>query len=436
MRRRRRLYLADLDSVRQAAAVPGSAETWRPRIVPERLRGIVRMAVLIGGQVVVTDSQLLDGRVFVALGPTHFGDLVPADHADGQWPLEVCVRGESLTSSLAEMLAPRDACMADPMSKLVPYEFSIVEDTALRRHVAREIGRHTVRDLRAAIAADGPIAGVIGLLRDSGLPAAQAGAIGRQWAAWCSADDRFRVVPNVVPPHALGGAADPTSRQLITVALSAVDAPRACFAALDRIASDSDVSSRSRAYGQVLEPLRKADRANEVGAELLRVWVDAWYHRSTAQAIDADVIESNLNTAALPDRQWDSRHWLTVDPGIADDLGQMPREVFAGLRYRSRHDTSAWWNDRRRSLRGAQRRLALLIEQETEQLSFGRLVGSGVSKVIVLMAAVLITAIEVHGWVKALVLVAAALFAAGPEAYELWRLRGRRLDRRFSVVRR
>lgn len=427
---RRRLYLADLDSVRQAASIDGPVASWTPAEVPVSLRGIVRMAVLIGGTVVVTDTQLLDGRVFIALGPTGFGDLVAADHLDRRWPLEVCVRGATLGDSLRAMLAPSD----DAAARLAPYEFSVTGDAVQRRRIARRLGECTIGDLDALIVSHGPVAGVVEMLRCCGLGDADAASLAERWTAWCQAVDRFACAPNVVPSSALAGTVPAAEVERVRDVLKESGAAAECDVALERIADPGqNISTRSRAYVEVLEPLRLAGDAHAAGAEVLRSWVDAWYHRATAQAINADVLEARITGVGDVARRWDERHWLTLDGSMVGEVGEMPPEVFAALRFRSRHDIPSWWNERKRDRRLAHRRLALLIEQEIERLSFARLIFSGFSKVVVLMAAVFVTAIDVHGWLKVVVFVAAALFAAGPEIHDLWRLRGRRLDRRFAV---
>jgi hypothetical protein len=428
---RRRLFLADLDSVRQAAAVESRAPHWSPRSVPTRLRGVIRMSVLVGGRVVVTDFQLLDGRVFLALGPTGFGDLVCADPMDGEWPLEACIRGPSLEESLYLMLTGGRQLGTDA---LAPYEFSVIEDVTLRRQVARQLANHRVTDLERLVSQQGLVNGVIEMLATCGLPSDQASAIGSSWSAWCDAAKRFACVSGVVPAQALEGPVDADSHALIRDALHQVEAPSACTRALARIADpDGDIVSRSRAYVHVLDPLRRANPENEAGERLLRDWVDAWYHRSVAAAINADILDSHIPRGDETAHGWDDRHWLTIDSELASELGAMPPEVFAGLRFRTRHDAQAWWKDDRHARKVAHRRLAVLIEQHIERVSMGKLIVSGSSKVVVLMAAVLVTGLDTHGWIKGIVLIIAALLAAGPELYAISRLSGRRLDRRFSV---
>lgn len=425
-----RLYFTDLDTVAQVAAVDGVPHRWGESTVPVQLRGVVRVAVLMGGRLVLTDNQLLDGRVFAALGPAGFGRLVAAHPADGAWPLEVHARRADLAASLRALLVLTD----EPAAPLAGYRFSVLDDESAGR-VAAALSLLTVAELDAAIAEVGVSGGVAAILEKCGADAAQCRALARVWQAWIDAQPWFTVMERTVRPpfteHPGAGHVESAA-----AVLQRAGVPMEGRETLERLADPAyGIDNRSLAYRE-LDALADQGRAFARAADVLRQWVDARYQRAQAESIGADLLESRVGRDRDRDVQvWDDRHVLTLDDELARDVGEMPPEVFATLRFQTRGHMRAWWAADRRARRRAQRQLAFAVAQQTETADVTRLVRSAGGKVVVLVAALGVVEIHAEGWWRALVVAVAACFTAAPELYEARELRGGRLDRMVNLAR-
>ena len=92
----RRVMVADFDSVRQKDLWQREGEAEANR----RLTGMLRLACLLEGRLILTDSQLLDGIYFVTHGPDDVAGVLGCD--PGRIPLTVSVEAkfQSLEDSL------------------------------------------------------------------------------------------------------------------------------------------------------------------------------------------------------------------------------------------------------------------------------------------------------------------------------------------------
>jgi len=81
----RRVMVADFDSVRQKDLWQREGEAEANR----RLTGMLRLACLLEGRLILTDSQLLDGIYFVTHGPDDVAGVLGCD--PGRIPLTVSV---------------------------------------------------------------------------------------------------------------------------------------------------------------------------------------------------------------------------------------------------------------------------------------------------------------------------------------------------------
>lgn len=426
----RRLYLTDLDSAAQVHAVPGSAHQWTERLVSAHLRGVLRMSILMGGKLMLTDTQLLDGRVFAALGPSGFGRLISAHASSRGWPLEIFARGPDLQSSLRGLLVAEDQPDA-PLNRLF---FSCLEAPYAGR-VATELGNHAVSELDEYISRHGAAGGLAAMLEKCGANGADCDALARVWQSWVDAQSSFVVTQYVVSP----AFEAPPGQQRLERAYTALDrcgVGREGRAALDRLLDPAaHITSRSAAY-QLLDEVALQGPADARAATILRRWVDAWYHRFRADSIGADVLESRSRQALSDDAGQirDDRHVLTLDAEFARDLGEMPPEVFATLQFQTRHHTTAWWADDRSARRRAQRRLAFAIAEQTETADLTRLWRSVAGKALVLVLAVIVVELKAQGIWRTLVVVVAACLTALPEVYEARSLLPGRLDRMLNLT--
>lgn len=95
----RSAILFDLDSLSQRELY-----TQTPNSVvdaPHALAGIIRAAVLYGDRLVITDSQLFDGSLLLALGPSGLGEILGYMHKTNA--VSVSLRADTAADSLAQM---------------------------------------------------------------------------------------------------------------------------------------------------------------------------------------------------------------------------------------------------------------------------------------------------------------------------------------------
>ncbi|WP_311243188.1 hypothetical protein [Microbacterium sp. WCS2018Hpa-23] len=96
-----RMLISELDSPAQRDRFTGDA-----RQAITELTGMLRIAMLISGEVLVTDAMLLDGEYFMTLGPA--GVLRELGGSQSRYPLVVTGRHDSLRAGLDARLADHD----------------------------------------------------------------------------------------------------------------------------------------------------------------------------------------------------------------------------------------------------------------------------------------------------------------------------------------
>lgn len=392
--------------------------------VPSEVRGALRMSVLMGGRLMLTDTQLFDGCIMTALGSHGFAQLVASQTSHDRWPLEVLTRCSTLEASLRGLMV--DDRHDEPEAPLAGFWFSVLPEGE-REGVRDALGEFRVRDLDEEIAnAPGVGQGVAALLVRAGASGVIAARLGTTWQSWIEAENHFHKeqvamtrLLDTTPPS----AAEVRLRALVNGAEDAVvrAAEQLCGAA---------VVTRSDAYNVLLEvPDALAD-----DREALREWVDDWHQHEVAQRMRAVLVRSRSDAQpSLAD--WRPSYDLFVHPKIAGELSAMPPEVFSGVVYRTREqDVSAWWAARGRERRKVQRRLAYALTTSTDRDDLRRTRINGFLKLFVLLAAVLIA--EWHPpqtWVKYAVLGAAAVLSVAPELAVAWSLTSLRLDKVFCL---
>ena len=91
----RRIFLTELDSVAMRRLHDDSTD---PSRAMARVVGALRVAHLIGGEILVTDSMLLDSRFFTTVGPRDLATLLGSP--PGDLPLTVLVNGPTVGDAL------------------------------------------------------------------------------------------------------------------------------------------------------------------------------------------------------------------------------------------------------------------------------------------------------------------------------------------------
>jgi hypothetical protein len=416
------LFSSVLDTVNQATIVAGSAEDWSEASVPAGLRGSIRMSILMGGQQMLTDTQLLDGRVFLALGPAGFERLVAAFGSHGPWPLEVVTRHGDLAACLRGLVVSVDR----PDAPLAGFWFSVLSDDPTRERVKKALDGLTVRELDEAIAARGGVAaGLAHVLEVCGGGPGECAALARAWQDWIDAQRHFAVREGPVT-HLLADPPAPAMVSAVRERLAALGAPAGCFAAVDRLVGP-DVVTRSDAYA-VLAPLTAPDEREPV-AEIKR-WVNAWHQQVIADRVDALVVTPRDDAGPYAD----AHCRLFVEPTVSRELSEMPPTIFSDVRYQVRHDSPQWWSEVDRKRRRAQRRLAFTLHRTTEKSDLGQARLGVLTKLLVLLGAVAIAAVPTSGvLLTVVVFVVAFALSVASELRELWRLRPGHLDQVFEL---
>lgn len=98
----RRILVAELDSVATRRLYEDYAESASQ--VEARLVGALRLAHLVGGQILVTEAMLFDSRFFAGLTPEDLADLLGTTRH--RLPITVLHRAETLRESLDALLDP------------------------------------------------------------------------------------------------------------------------------------------------------------------------------------------------------------------------------------------------------------------------------------------------------------------------------------------
>lgn len=419
-----RLFSPDLDTVNQAKVMRDDAATWTPMSVPSEVRGALRMSVLMGGRLMLTDTQLFDGCIMTALGADGFAQLVASQTSHDRWPLEVLMRGTDLATSLRGLLVDdrRDA----PDESLAGFWFSVLPGDE-RESVRDNLEMFTVNDLDGEIeAAESAAVGVATLLARAGADPEVARSLGRVWQGWIDAERRF-YREQVAMSRLLQGAPPPAARERLRVLSKNADAQ--VVEAAERLCGDK-VVTRSDAYN-LLEEIPDAFAEHREG---IREWVNDWHQHEVARRMKAVIVRSRAGSPpSISD--WRASYELFVSPRIAAELSTMPSEVFSVVAYRTRdHDVSAWWTARERERRRAQRRLAHALSISTDRGDLRRTRINGCFKLFVLLAAVLMAEWDPdQAWVKYVVLCGAALLSVAPEIAVAWSLTSVRLDKVFCL---
>ena len=89
--------LYDLDTQRQSILVRENGDTWRSEVIAQ-----ARLALTLGGTLIITDTQIFDGAALLTIGP---GGLREACGFPPHTSIHIAMRAGSAHASLAQMLA-------------------------------------------------------------------------------------------------------------------------------------------------------------------------------------------------------------------------------------------------------------------------------------------------------------------------------------------
>lgn len=319
----------------------------------------LRFDTLLARQVVIPDTYLFDGRMFLELGPNRLFQLLGVDGDSGS--LEIEIRAETLERSLATLLerVPVERGL-DPRLAGMPFNF--LSDVSARDRLASHFGSLRARgvdELRMLINRHGTAKGVASFLRQ-GLAAVEADAsIGevdvaeRGWAEWIRAEREGKLVLRRY---------DATNFPIFrSMALEPLDDYLEASESLRRVAyeiqNDSHRSPVASTIRHALEVASDAERA-----ELL--FLEAWYTRARhrALAVQHRCVLSRTESSDLAPRvgplqdavrRAAERAAEQVGPPVimlpdhfTRGLRAMPGPVLAEVRQTAQAELLQWWEEK------------------------------------------------------------------------------------------
>lgn len=327
-----RLYSAAFDSVRQAAG-------WGHPTGRRSLVARLRLACLLSGEVVLTDTQVLDGVMFLELGPDGVRERLGADpSAVGLDRVVVAARDVDLGRALLDMLRPLSG------TKVKRFRFSSLR-LGQADAEALELAMHKRSFPRLERRAEelGVAEAVGELLEQCGLPPVAARRQATAWRAWihAAADGRVVVRPWGEPPdwaqllvdapvdELAPGVLSPAERDVVTVWRSKPFNRSEFYAAVADADLDAASDHRLRAwYDDVYN--RGAAQQHQAGYIAL---VDSSTSREASAVEDAIAVARGRRSSADPVR---------LPTHVLDALGVMPGPVFDTARFASRSGVAAW----------------------------------------------------------------------------------------------
>lgn len=296
-----RSLVVDLDSVRQADLwlAQGRGEA------VERLRAMVRTAVLLTDEIIVTDAQLLDGVFFLDLGPD--GIAAALGLAPGaELPMRIVARDSDLSQALAQMC---DAPGFEWSSRRVATEDSGRVDDVQRRQ----------EWVRAAHTGRFPVESFHGKVFDFG-----------------AALERSAAPPEEVPAEIVQTLRGITRRSDVVRALGGGDPVdeaqrRAAYWWWDTVYADALAAQHGASWLGFGE--QQGGRVS-AGEPPLRSWRAGWGRLRTLVA-----------TAAGRSREPVGPGALRLDGTMLESMAVMPGPVFALVRYRAAGALARWRAD-------------------------------------------------------------------------------------------
>ncbi|MFI6443809.1 hypothetical protein [Kitasatospora sp. NPDC050543] len=287
-------------------------------------------------------AQLLDGSVFHSLSQGRaiekLGVFLPYS-SGSRYPFHIATIGDNLESSLRDMVSR-------------PFLFSSVAANYWERSElqARLKGRATPELVEAYCAQDGPIDGIVGLIRDMNvLSAEECNRLGRSWKFWSKAEDDGILTT---------GRARPYGDDALSFQLEGWDgielkthAGRYVHGMIPGdLTRDENGTRRRSLVWQLLDPLyRSADADEREDADILRAQFDRCYYRTIASAEESSFSYTGdrLYTGRLKDAldNIDPHRMVIFPHDFKAHLGHMTQTQWADFTERVQIPLHQWWED-------------------------------------------------------------------------------------------
>jgi hypothetical protein len=427
-----RLYAVEFDSLTQRRLRDLGRTTFGPD-AESSFVAMMRLADMLSGSIVLTDNMVFDGVMFHQIGPRRLLELIGRPVGAALiFPFEIRSRADNLEKGLLRSIRdPRSA----PRDRLTSIEFAALDVPEHDRiRIGQRLGRLRVRELDRRIRRHGVPGGIAQLLIDRcGAPEDKVRQMQRNWAAWIEADRRGLLVfrrtgerRDIDDDRAF--ARDPVTA--MREDLRTEDGQQALqWVYENRHQRRTDVRAWLRTRLPDDDAKQAADR------EVLELWHNACYLRSLAHAQGAELIEFLLGDPRDAGRRRLLRRRKTtpadgqtrrvkLPASLMAELGQMPRAVFATVRYSNRDALDAW---RRHGDRGSMRRLAYGLLAATDQPDPRRLSRETEMRLLLVVVAAFVSEVfDGPDWkIKGPVLLAAVLASSWQDVRTFFQLRGR-----------
>ncbi|MGL5823496.1 MAG: hypothetical protein ACRCYU_01330 [Nocardioides sp.] len=307
----------------------------------------MRLDLVLSGQVVVTDAQLLDGQLFAAVHPERLLEAIdfqPWNHK----ALRIRQRCDRLEEALLGLLT-------DPDGRVKDFEFSL-----LRKETRRQVSAH-LRDLSLARrTAPGSLEELTRLLRDARVPDEELSTVTRHWRRWIRAIDEADGLSNSGVVGEIFAASKLDMNR--AVKLHEEDLPRwedklgEVSSAADRAVEDLRdgllrAESRTRLYEMIATKV-----PDKYGRIIAKDYVDRVYGFAFAMQHDCEDYASNWRLPLQPVSAHRGGRTTTAATNTAlSDVGlceiEMPSDFMARLGLVDHTELSIWTRQHAESLR-------------------------------------------------------------------------------------
>lgn len=293
--------------------------------------GRLRLDSFLSKSLVLVDTQLLDGELFIDLDPTKLAKRL-AREEDGPIPIEIRSRERTLEESLL-------AFFRQPgKDKLIPFAISLVRDNETRTAVMERLGATDSENLRS-------IHNILAILREAEVDGGDVERIEQGWIRWFEAERN-----GLVELHQWEGNWD------LDISLGGINAIRSCL----QTESGRDLAVwtwENRQSRSVIDA-----KLNDVSVQctndsalkdVLRIWMwfNSGYNRTISHQHGCDTFESVGVSPAFV-KEFDEGNCdyealqclsLKVPEGFLPRLGSMPSSKLQEFYWRHGNDLKTWW---------------------------------------------------------------------------------------------
>lgn len=296
--------------------------------------GRLRFDTLLSEKLVLLDTQLLDGAIFLGISPQDILPSISRRHLDSA-PIEIRSRSLDLEEALLGFVKL-------PNGQPKRFSFSSIKNIDQRKHVEEELAQFNVQSVNS-------YKDVLAILAQMSVSKENIGVIEKGWTSWIEAQKAGRVEvkkwgPNFERDRALGNLGS-----LLGELRTEEGKDKANWVYLNRgNRSDVDVElSQAKKHWK--------------NKQLVDVFhIEAWYHRgydyAAAWQNDCGIVESTFASAiSMLDLDQSSGDYsnipvfhksgldLHVDDDFIHALGKIPPDQYQSLFLRSEEHFRNWW---------------------------------------------------------------------------------------------